>query len=365
MNAMHNDKRGLLNDTQKWLVLAGFVAFGVLLYLLGPVLTPFLVGAGLAYLGDPLADRLEAKGLSRTAAVLLVFIVMLAVFVLALVVLLPLLQQQLSVLAAKLPGYLDWLQLNAVPWLQQAVGFADLNLDLEGIKQALLAHWQQVGGVAAGVLASVTRSGLAVMGWLATLVLIPLVTFYLLRDWDVLMARIAELIPRRHAPVVTRLAQDCDAMLGNFLRGQLTVMLALATVYTTGLWLVGLELALLIGLFAGLVSFVPYLGFILGVLFAGVAVLMQFHDAYHLLLVLGVFGVGQVLESFVFTPLLLGDRIRLHPLGVIFAVMAGGQLFGFVGVLLALPVAAVVGVLLRYAHERYLASRVYAGDEGA
>ena len=355
----------MLNDTQKWLVLAGFVAFAVLLYLLGPVLTPFLVGAGLAYLGDPLADRLETKGLSRTAAVVVVFAVMLAVFALALVVLLPLLQQQLSVLAAKLPDYLDWLQQQAVPWLQRVVGFADLNLDLEGIKQALLTHWQQVGGAAADVLGSVTRSGLALMGWLGTLVLIPLVSFYLLRDWDVMMARIGELIPRRQAPVVKRLAKDCDDMLGNFLRGQLTVMLALATVYTTGLWLVGLELALLIGLFAGLVSFVPYLGFILGVLFAGVAALMQFHDAYHLLLVLGVFGVGQVLESFVFTPLLLGDRIRLHPLGVIFAVMAGGQLFGFVGVLLALPVAAVVGVLLRYAHERYLASRVYAGDEGA
>ncbi len=355
----------MLSDTQKWLLLAGLVASAVLLYLLGPVLTPFLVGAGLAYLGDPLADRLEAKGLPRTLAVVVVFSVMLAVLVLAAVVLVPLLQQQVMVLIDKLPAYLDWLEHQALPWLQRQVGFAELRLDVESLKQALMAHWQQVGGVAAGVLGSVTRSGVAIMGWLATVVLIPLVAFYLLRDWDVMIARIGALVPRRHLPVVTRLAKECDAVLGGFLRGQVAVMTLLGAVYTVGLWLVGLDLALLIGVFAGLVSFVPYLGFILGVLFAGVAALMQFQELFPLLLVLAVFGVGQVLESFIFTPWLVGDRIGLHPVAVIFAVMAGGQLFGFVGVLLALPVTAVLVVLLRYGKERYLASRVYAGGDGA
>ena len=351
-----------MSDAQKWLTAAAIAAVVLLLYLLGPMLAPFLVAAGLAYLSDPWADRLEAKGLSRTSATVLVFSLMLAVIVIALVVLVPLLQQQIVVVVAKLPEYIDWVQREGLPWLQQQLGVPALSLDLDSIRKALVEHWQQVGGVAAGVLGSVTSSGLAVMAWLANLVLIPLVTFYLLRDWDVMIAHIAELIPPRHAPLVKQLARDCDRVLSGFLRGQLSVMAALGTVYTVGLWLVGLDLALLIGVFAGLVSFVPYLGFILGVAFATVAVLMQYHDMFHLLLVFAVFGVGQTLESFVFTPWLVGDRIGLHPVTVIFAVMAGGQLFGFVGILLALPAAAVVGVLVRHVHQRYRASVLYAGN---
>ena len=352
-----------MSDTQKGLLLIGFVATGVLLYLLAPVLTPFLIGAGLAYLGDPLADWLEARRLSRTMAVVIVFSAMVLAVVVAVAVLLPLLQHQLAVFAAKLPDYLDWFQRTALPWLQARLGMAEVGLDMGSIKQTLIGHWQQLGGVGAQLMTAITRSWLAMLGWLANLVLIPLVTFYLLRDWDTSLRRIGELLPRRIAPIAVRLAKDCDIVLGHFLRGQLTVMLALAVVYSLGLWWVGIELALLIGLFAGMVSFVPYLGFILGVLAAGVAALVQFHDALHVLQVFLVFGVGQVLESFVLTPLLLGDRIGLHPLGVIFAIMVGGQLFGFVGVLLALPTAAVIGVLLRYAHERYINSQLYAGRD--
>jgi predicted PurR-regulated permease PerM len=352
-----------MTDTQKGLLLAGLVATAVLLYLLAPVLTPFLVGAGLAYLGDPLADWLEARRLSRTAAVVIVFSVMLLVVIVAVAVLLPLLQHQLLVFAAKLPDYVDWFQGHALPWIQTRLGMAEQSLDIGSIKQTLLGHWQQLGGVGAQIVAAITHSWLAMLGWLANLVLIPLVTFYLLRDWDTSLQRIGELLPRRIAPVVTRLAKDCDLVLGHFLRGQLSVMLALAVVYSLGLWWVGIELALLIGLFAGMVSFVPYLGFIVGVAAAGIAALVQFHDALHVLQVVLVFGVGQVLESFVFTPFLLGDRIGLHPLGVIFAVMVGGQLFGFVGVLLALPTAAVIGVLLRYAHESYMSSELYSGQD--
>jgi predicted PurR-regulated permease PerM len=278
-------------------------------------------------------------------------------------VLLPMLQHQLVVFAAKLPAYFDWVQHHALPWIQGQLGMSEMALDIESIKQAVIAHWQQVGGVSAQIVTAITRSWVAMLGWLANLVLIPLVTFYLLRDWDKLMLRIGELLPRKIAPVVVRLAKDCDAVLGQFLRGQLSVMLALAVVYTSGLWWVGIELALLIGLFAGMVSFVPYLGFILGVLAASIAAMVQYHDGAHVLQVFLVFGVGQLLESFVFTPYLLGDRIGLHPLGVIIAIMVGGQLFGFVGVLLALPAAAVIGVLLRYAHERYMKSQLYAGKQ--
>lgn len=351
-----------MSDAQKWLVLAGLVAVCVLLYLLGPVLTPFLVAAGLAYLTDPWADRLEAKGLSRTSATVLVFSLVLTALVVVIVVLVPLLQQQIMVVISKVPEYIDWLQKQALPWLQQQLHIPALNLELETIKRAVMEHWQQVGGVAAGVLSSVTRSGLTLLAWIANVILIPLVTFYLLRDWDVLIAYIGNLIPRRCAPLVKRLAKECDQVLSGFLRGQLSVMAANGAVYATGLWLIGLDLALLIGVFSGLVSFVPYLGFIMGISFALIAALMQFQDVFHLLLVVLVYSIGQTLESFAFTPWLVGDRIGLHPVTVIFAVMAGGQLFGFVGVLLALPVAAVVGVLVRYAHERYLASSLYAGD---
>src|SRR3569833_3267870 len=227
-----------MTDAQKWLVLVGAVAVAVLLYLLGPVLTPFLIGAGLAYLCDPWADRLEAKGLSRTSATILVFSVMIAVLVVVLVVLVPLLQQQLIEVIAKLPEYFDWLQTQALPWIQQTLSLPEFTLDLASIKKALADHWQLVGGVAAGLLGSVTSSGLAIV------VLIPLVMFYLLRDWDVMIAHISDLIPRRHAPLVKRLARDCDTVLSGFLRGQLSVMLALGSVYTVGLYLVGLDLAL-------------------------------------------------------------------------------------------------------------------------
>lgn len=354
-----------MSDAQKWLWLAGGIGAALLLYLLAPVLTPFLIGAGLAYLANPLVRWLEARRLSRTLAVVAVFSIMLLAAVTAVAVILPLLEQQVMVFVAKLPEYLDWLQHRALPWLQAQLGMAEMTLDIESIKQALMAHWQQVGGIGAQVLGTLTRSWLAMLGWLANLILIPLVTFYLLRDWDKSLQRIGELLPRRIEPVVVRLAKDCDAVLGHFLRGQMTVMLALAVIYSLGLWWVGIDVALLIGLFAGLVSFVPYLGFILGVLAAGIAALVQFQDAVHAMQVFLVFGVGQLMESFVLTPMLLGDRIGLHPLGVIFAIMVGGQLFGFVGVLLALPAAAVIGVLFRYAHKRYLSSELYAGGRGS
>jgi len=188
------------------------------------------------------------------------------------------------------------------------------------------------------------------------------VTFYLLRDWDHLVGRVNELIPRRSQPVVARLAKESDTVLGAFLRGQLLVMLALAIIYITGLSFIGLDLAILIGLVAGLISFVPYLGFIVGILLAGIAAIVQFHDALHPGYVVLVFALAQAIEGMLLTPLLVGDRIGLHPVAVIFAILAGGQLFGFVGVLLALPVAAVIAVILRYAHERYKESGLYGRE---
>ncbi|UCE89263.1 MAG: AI-2E family transporter [Pseudomonadota bacterium] len=351
-----------MSESRSWWVLAVLAALGVLLYLLAPVLTPFMVAALLAYMGDPLVDRLEAWRVPRTLAVAIVFLVLTTVAVLALLVLVPMLQRQVVVLVQKLPGYLEWLQHTALPWFSATLGVPGINLDLELLRNALQGHWIEAGGVVRRVVGAVTQSGLALALWLANLVLIPVVTFYLLRDWDLLVERVRALIPRRLEPEVVQLARESDQVLAAFLRGQLLVMSALAVIYATGLQLVGLDLALLIGLLAGVVSFVPYLGFIVGIVVAGTAALMQFHDPVYLGYVAAVFAVGQAVEGWLLTPWLVGDRIGLHPVAVIFAVLAGGQLFGFFGVLLALPVAAVVMVLLRYAHQRYRDSGLYAAE---
>ncbi len=348
-----------VTDLQRLMILIVVVAGGWLLYRLAPVLTPFMASAVLAYLGDPLVDRLERRGLSRTVSVVVVFVAMALLGVTFLLIMIPLLQRQATVLMERIPQGIQWLQERVLPYLLALPGLADATIDLDTVRQAVTEHWQQVGTAVTRVLAEVTASGRAVFAALAYLLLIPVVTFYLLRDWDVLVRHMHALIPRSVEPTVVRLTRECDAVLAQFLRGQLLVMLGLAFIYTTGLWTVGLDSAFLIGMLAGLVSFVPYLGFIVGIVLAGFAALIQYGDALHLLYVVAVFGVGQLIEGFVLSPWLVGDRIGLHPVAVIFAVMAGGQLFGFFGVLLALPVAAVVLVLLRHSHELYLQSSFY------
>ncbi|MCG3203013.1 MAG: putative transport protein [Gammaproteobacteria bacterium] len=348
-----------MSDLQKLMILIVVVAAGWLLYRLAPVLTPFMASAVLAYLGDPLADRLERRGLSRTLSVVVVFVVMALLGVTFLLVMIPLLQKQAMVLIERIPQGMQWLQERALPYLLALPGLAETTIDLDTVRQAVTAHWQQVGKAASRVLAEVTASGQALFAALAYLLLIPVVTFYLLRDWNALVGHVHALVPRSIEPTVVRLTRECDAVLAQFLRGQLLVMVGLAFIYTTGLWIVGLDSAFLIGILAGMLSFVPYLGFIVGIVLAGFAALIQYGDAMHLLYVVAVFGVGQLVEGFVLSPWLVGDRIGLHPVAVIFAVMAGGQLFGFFGVLLALPVAAVVLVLLRHSHELYLQSSLY------
>ncbi|MBF0219660.1 MAG: AI-2E family transporter [Gammaproteobacteria bacterium] len=354
MNTLHpllTPERGF------WLLLS---ATGLLLlYLLSPMLTPFVMAMLLAYMGDPLADYLESKRLSRTMAVSLVFVVMSLIALGVLMVLLPLLQQQLTLALQRAPEYLAFLHQQ----LQQLL--LKFEIKLPDLDRSLLKNLFNSDELAARfssllrVMLQSGMAGLAVVGWLANLLLIPVVTFYLLRDWDILVARIYQLVPYRYQGVVGRLTREADAVLGRFIRGQLTVMALLGLFYALGLSLLGLELALLIGLFAGVLSFVPYLGVIAGVTFASIAALMQFHELTPLLGVVVVFTLGQLLEGMVLVPRLLGESIGLHPVMVIFAIMAGGQLFGFFGVLLALPVAAVAMVLLRYAHQRYRDSTLY------
>ncbi len=348
---------------KQWYVLALVLLTGYLVYLLSPILTPFAVGALLAYLFDPLADKLEKLKLSRTLSVTLVFFVIsLIVFGVSLV-LIPALEKQISSFIKNLPLYFDWLRSNVSPWLQSTFGIQTDIFDFNELTQLLKTHWERAGGLAQTVLSSVTKSGLLVVGLMMNFLLIPVVTFYLLRDWDIITERVSQLIPRPYYSKVTQITQDANTVLSSFLRGQLSVMLALGVIYTIGLWIVGIELSLLIGMGAGMISFVPYLGTIVGLVAGVIAALVQFGDINHIIYVLIVFGFGQLMEGFILTPWLVGDRIGLHPVAVIFSVLAGGQLFGFVGVLLGLPLAAVVMVLLRHGHEKYLASKLY-GDEG-
>lgn len=351
----------MLTDSQKWLVLAGILFIGWLLFLLAPVLTPFFIAALLAYLGDPLVDWLESHGPSRTIATSIVVVLFGLIIVLVPLLLVPVLQKQSSAFVRAIPGFIDWTVLELVPWAQANLGIELTVPDVDKIKSVLAKNLDRVGDVAVDVIAYASRSGLALAGWLAGIVLIPVVAFYMLRDWDDFIAGIRDLLPRHVEPTVSALTRESDQVLGAFLRGQLTVMICLGVVYSVGLELAGLEWSLAIGMLAGLVSFVPYLGVIFGLLTASIAVLVQSQDVLQLVWVLLIFGAGQMLEGMVLTPWLVGDRVGLHPVAVIFAVLAGGQLFGFMGILLALPVASVLAVLLRHARARYRESEFY-GD---
>lgn len=347
-----------------WSARAGLAAAAAalaLLYLLGPILMPFVVSAGLAYIGDPLVDRLERLKMSRTAGVIIVFVALAAVSLAVLVIVLPLLLDQVRLFVGNIPDYLDWLQTRGLPALGVRLP-PELRLDAAHLRQVVADNLPQAGGVARDLLGTLSKSGGALVTFFAELVLVPVVTFYLLRDWDLLVAWIDQTLPADARGTVRRLAREADVVLAGFMRGQLLVMLGLGLIYSVGLSLVGVKLALLIGLGAGLVSFVPYLGFFSGLLAGSIAVLVQTQALAPLLWVLLVFGIGQVLESALLTPWLVGDRIGLHPVAVIFAVMAGGQLFGFTGILLGLPAAAVIAVLVRHALQRWRTSDAYRGS---
>jgi predicted PurR-regulated permease PerM len=333
-----------------------------LAWLLAPVLVPFVLAALLGWLGDPLVDRLQQRGRSRSTAVLLVFSAMLLVLLVGLVLLVPMIERQVVILIESLPRYREWFVGIVVPWFETRTGL-DVGdwLDPARLFELLQRHWEEAGGAATTLLGYLSRSGFVLMLWVVNIVLLPVLTYFFLRDWDVFVERLAVLVPRDKVPVVARLARESDAMLGGFLRGQFLVMLCMGVFYAVTLRLIGLDLGILIGIVAGLLTFIPYVGPATLLVLGGIAALVQYGSWQHLVGVVAVWGVGQLIESYWLTPKLVGDRIGLHPMAVIFAVLAGGQLFGFLGMLLALPVAAVVNVMLRYAHERYTQSRMYAG----
>ena len=343
-----------------WPWLIGAALMLALIWLLRPILMPFVVSLGLAYVGNPLVNRMQRWHISRTLAVCIVFAAITIFTVVSLVLLIPPLEQQISTLIDSLPDALRWVQNTALPKLGISLP-QGVRLDVEGLRKLITDHWGSAGDLAVAVWQKVSASGLVLFTTVVNLALIPVVSFYLLRDWNDLVHALHQMTPPRHRPRINALAAEVDDVLGAFLRGQLLVMLALGLIYGLGLTLIGLKLALVIGVVAGLLSFVPYLGFATGFAAALIAMLVQTGEPLALLWVALVFVVGQIAEGSFLTPNLVGHRIGLHPVTVIFAVMAGGVLFGFIGVLLALPSAAVIAVLVRHARAHWLQSRAYLG----
>jgi predicted PurR-regulated permease PerM len=341
-----------------WLI--GLVVFLIGVYLLRAILLPFVAGMAIAYFLDPACDRLERWRLSRTAATSVVTLIFAIAVVTALLLIVPLLADQLSQFLASLPELLNRAHNKLLPFYvrwQQRFDLPDLTdlatLARDRMGSALAWLGQGVGNL--------VRGGMAIANLLSLVFITPVVTFYLLRDWDKVTAKLDALLPRHHAAVIREQARAIDRTLAGFARGQASVCLVLAAYYATGLMLVGLPFGLVVGIAAGLLTFIPYLGAASGFVIGFAIALVNFDTWSGPLGVAGIFAFGQVLEGNVLTPKLVGGKVGLHPVWVIFALLAGGSLFGFLGLLLAVPSAAAIGVLVRFAIARYLESPVYLG----
>ena len=340
--------------------LAVLAVFCILVYLLRSMLLPFVAGMGVAYFLDPVADRLEKWGLSRTLATSLITAAFFAAVIVLLILLVPLLEGQVVAFIGRLPGYAASLREYAGPLLERLQAALTAS-DMDSLGDAAGAYAGQAIKWIGTILSNVWSGGVALFQLISLIVITPLVSFYLLRDWDRIVERIDSYLPRDSAPAIHDQLGKIDRILAGFIRGQATVCLILGVFYAVGLSLVGLEFGLLIGLGTGLISFIPYFGMMVGLAVGFGVALAQFSELGSVALVAAVFAVGQVAEGNFLTPKLVGDRVGLHPVWVIFALLAGGTLFGFTGILLAVPAAAVIGVLARFALESYRDSRLYEG----
>ncbi len=336
-----------LTPTLRALLIAGMViALGYLIGALAPVLTPFIAGAILSYIAAPVVAWLAARRVPRAAGAVLIVLTMGALIAGLVLVVVPLVSNEISQIATKMPELITRVQTEWLPWVNIRLG-TTISFDLGQLKSLLQDNAGAVGDLSAQLAGSLKLGGQMLLGVVINAMLLPVVMFYLLRDWPSLIDGVDRLVPRAARPMVRNVAREIDAVLSEFLRGQGLVMLALATYYCIALKLAGLQFWLPVGLVTGLLVFIPYIGFGMGLLLGMLAALTQFSTAGPIIGVAVVFGVGQILEGFALTPYLVGDRIGLHPLAVIFALMAFGQLFGFVGVLLALPASAALLVALR------------------
>ncbi len=344
-----------------WLI--GLAVFLLAVFLLRSILLPFVAGMAVAYLLDPVCDRLEKMKLSRTLATVLVTLAFVVISVAAVLLLLPLLVSQFANLLKRVPAYLATVRTNLEALLANIETRVDPVVQKK-IEEALASASDHVISGAANLAAELVTGGVALANFLSLVVITPVVAFYLLRDWDHLVARIDGWLPKKHAAVIREQAQEVDRTLAGFLRGQGTVCLLLGIFYAVALTLAGLDFGLVIGLFAGLLTFIPYVGSIVGLLLSVGLAVMQFDAWLNVGIVAAIFLVGQVAEGNFLTPKLVGDRVGLHPVWVIFGLLAGGALFGFVGVMLAVPATAVIGVAVRFLLDQYLRSPYYLGGTG-
>ncbi len=341
---------------------AGLAALWLLAQL-SPVLSPFLFAATIAYICNPLVSLLLGRGFPRIWAVSLVMTLLLGMVVAFVLALVPLFRDETQQLIGRLPDLLNLLNDDVAPWLQQHFGIRlKLRVTAADVRPFLTEHWDGIQSLMGRLIDTAGTGGQALLQIVSTLLLAPVALFYLLRDWPNLMRYLEDMLPRPWHDRTVAMVHDVDALLAQFLRGQLLVMLLLAVYYSSTLTLAGIEYALPLGMVTGLLAFIPYLGFACGFMLSLLVALLQFDGWGPIIAVLAVFGIGQIVESFVLTPFLVGDRIGLHPLAVIFALLAFGQLFGFFGVLLALPASAALLVGLRRLRETYLSSRFYTGN---
>lgn len=341
-----------------WLALMATAA--ILVWLLSPILMPFALGGVLAYLCDPLVSSMQRRGLNRIWGALLVILLLGVALTLLVLLLVPLVWEEVALFASRLPALADFLKDVVVPWINAQFRL-DLRLDVGLLRGWLAQNWDSASQVLRDVASRAGSGGAQALGWIANLLLVPMVMFYLLTDWPAFIARVERLVPRPWHQRFMRIMREIDAVLGQFMRGQLSVMLTLAVFYSVGLRLAGLAFWAPVGILTGLLIFIPYVGFGFGLLLALLVATLQFEGWPPLIGVAIVYGIGQVVESFLLTPYLVGERIGLHPLAVIFALMAFGQLFGFTGVLVALPVCAALVVALRELRNEYFASDFYQG----
>lgn len=347
-----------------WLAfLAGFIAF---LYLFSGILMPFVAALILAYLLDPVVDRLQSAGMSRLWGTVLVMLLVTFAFVVVLLSVAPVLVNQLASFISKAPGYVARIQTliteQGGPLIERFGGSERLS----EVQSALSGGLGDAAKWAGGVLTSIISGGSTIVGVISLLVLTPVIAFYLLLDWDHMIEKVDGWLPRQHAPVVRDLARQMDRTVAGFLRGQALLCLILGLFYAIALTILGLHFGFLIGIIAGVISFIPFVGSITGLLIGGGVAIAQFWPDYvSIIAVLGVFAIGQFIEGNILQPKLLGNAVGLHPVWLMFSLLAFGSLFGFVGVLLAVPVAAAIGVLVRFALSQYLASRLFQGKPSA
>ncbi|RWD39552.1 MAG: AI-2E family transporter, partial [Mesorhizobium sp.] len=342
-----------------WLISA--VILAIFLYVFSGILLPFVAGMVLAYFLDPVADRLQRLGLSRLMATIVILFAFIVVLVLAFVILIPVLASQMADFASKLPEYLTRLQTLITSfdprWLEEKFG-----VDANGLREGLNSLLTSGFGLLTTVFTSIWSSGVALVSVVSLFVVTPVVAFYMLLDWDRMVAIVDSWVPRDYVQTVRAIANDINTATAGFVRGQGTLCLVLGAMYATGLTLTGLNFGILIGLFAGLISFIPYVGSLTGlVLSVGVAFVQFWPDWTMVAAVAGVFFVGQFIEGNILQPRLVGKSVGLHPVWLMFSLFAFGALFGFVGLLIAVPASAAVAVLVRFAISRYLDSPLYKG----